>query len=265
MPRLLAPLLLAVTLAPLPAQDKPAPDLAALGKKYGLEIVSAAPQFPVKLRTGAIDGAEAAKSDADSYAAIFAAEWSLYPPELVKKTRLKKVVFCKDLAYEKQKRTAVPDFEHDVLYLDVARGRSDEQYVRKVIHHEFFHIIDLRDDGKLYEDERWAKLNPPEFKYGQGGAKLQNDPTVTTTGGDEPGFLNRYAAAGVEEDKAEVFAHLIVEPKLMAGRIAKDKYMRAKVERMKELLAEFTPKMDEKFWATVEKAERPSAGESGKR
>jgi hypothetical protein len=138
----------------------------------------------------------------------------------------------------------------------VVRGRGDDRYVRKVIHHEFFHIIDLRDDGKLYEDDRWAKLNPPDFKYGPGGAKLQDDPSVTTTGQDAPGFLNRYAAAGVEEDKAEVFAHLIVEPKMMADRAKKDKYMRAKVERMKELLADFTPKMDKSFWERVEKAER---------
>jgi hypothetical protein len=259
MPRTLAPLFfVALACAPAYAQPKSgAPDLAALGKKYGLEIVTESPKFPVHIRSGVIDGAEAAKADAESYAPIFASEWSLYPPELVKRTGLKKVVFCQDLSYEKQKRTAVPDFQHDVLYLDVARGRSDELYVRKVIHHEFFHIIDLRDDGKLYEDERWVKLNPPNFRYGPGGAKLQDDPTVTTTGRDEPGFLNRYAAAGVEEDKAELFAHMIVEPKLVAARAEKDKYIRAKVERMKELLAEFTPKMDEAFWAAVEKAERP--------
>jgi hypothetical protein len=252
--RLLTPVLV-IALASAPASAQP--DLAAVGKVYGLEIVTDAPKFPVKLRSGAIDGAEAAKADVETYGPIFAFEWSLYPPELVQRTRLKKVVFCKDLSFEKQKRTAVPDFENDVLYLDVARGRFDESYVRKVIHHEFFHIIDLRDDGKLYEDERWAKLNPPNFKYGPGGAKLQDDPSVTTTGRDEPGFLNRYAAAGVEEDKAEVFAHLMVEPKLMAERAKKDKYMRAKVERMRELLAEFTPKADDVFWKAVEKVERP--------
>jgi hypothetical protein len=177
----------------------------------------------------------------------------------VKKTRLKRVVFCQELSFAKQRRTATPDFEHDTLYLDVARGRYDHHYVRKVIHHEFFHIIDLRDDGKLYEDERWAKLNPPGFKYGRGGAQLQDDPTVTTTGRDEPGFLNRYAASGVEEDKAEVFAHMIVEPKLMAERAKQDRYMRAKVERMRELLAEFAPNADEQFWKRVEKSERPDA------
>lgn len=248
---------LAVVCVVLTSAAASAAHLTELAKKYDLEFVTSAPKFPVQITGGAIDGAEAAKDDVEKYAAVFAFEWSLYPPELVKRTRLKKVVFCKDLSFAKQLRTAVPDFENDVLYLDVLRGRGDITYVRKVIHHEFFHIIDIRDDGLLYEDERWAKLNPAGFRYGSGGARLQDDPTVTVPK-DEPGFLNRYAAAGVEEDKAEVFAHLMVEPKMMTDRAAKDKYMRAKVERMKELLAAFTPKADEAFWEAVEKAERPA-------
>lgn len=265
MPRLFAPPLVVLLAAAAAAQPVPAPapspavpGLAAITKQYKLEVVTHEPKFPVRITHGVINGAEADKADADTYAAIFAVEWSLYPAELVRRTGLKKVVFCKDLSFEKQLRTAVPDFENDVLYLDVARGRHDDLYVRKVIHHDFYHIIDLRDDGRLYEDERWAKLNPPNFKYGPGGAKLQDDPTVTIPR-DDPGFLNRYAAAGIEEDKAEVFAHMMVEPKVVAARAEKDKYVRAKVERMRELVAEFSPKAGADFWATVEKYERPPA------
>lgn len=247
---------IALAVAPGTTAD-PKPDLAALGKSYTLDLVTHKPAFPVKTTHGAIDGAGADRKDVESYAALFAFEWALYPPEVVKKARIRAVVFCRDLAFAGQNRTAVPDFENDTLYLDVTRGRHDDRYVRKVIHHEFFHFVDLRDDGHLYEDERWASLNPPRFKYGPGGAKLQDDPTATTTGRDEPGFLNRYAAAGVEEDKAELFAHLMVEPKLVAGRAEKDKYVRAKVERMRELLLAFSPKADKDFWAAVEKAQRP--------
>jgi hypothetical protein len=233
------------------------PNLEELGRKYELDLVTQSPRFPIQIRTGIIDGAEANQADIASYLAIFAFEWNLYPPDLVKRTGLKKIVFCQKLAYEKQLRTGIPDFENNVLYLDVTRGRHDDLYVRKVIHHEFFHIIDLRDDGKLYEDERWSSINPARFKYGPGGAKLQNDPTVTTTGKDEPGFLNRYATAGVEEDKAEVFAHMIVEPKRIAERATRDRYMQAKVERMTELLAAFSSEVDKTFWDTIEKTERP--------
>lgn len=238
------------------AQAKSPSDLGEVAKKYDLEMVTSCPEFPVKIRAGLIDGMEANKADLESYIPIFISEFSLYPADLVKRSGLKKVVFCQKLSYEKQFRTAIPDFEGNVLYLDVARGRHDETYVRKVIHHEFFHIIDLRDDGKLYEDERWSNLNPASFKYGQGGAKMQNDPSATTSGRDEPGFVNRYATAGVEEDKAEVFAHMIVDPRAIAERVKKDKFMQAKVERMRELLAEFSPRMDQTFWDSIEKCER---------
>jgi hypothetical protein len=259
MPRLIASLLVAFLAARgRGGEDSRAPDLPAVAKMYGIEIVTKAPRFPVKMSTGEIDGAEAAEIDLETYSGIFAFEWSLYPPELVKKSGLKKVVFCKHLSFGGQRRTAVPDFEHHVLYLDVTRGRTDERYVRKVIHHEFFHVVDLRDDGKLYEDERWARLNPPGFKYGPGGVMLQNDPKVTDSSPDAPGFLNRYAAGGIEEDKAEVFAHLVVEPRMMADRAAKDKYLRAKAERMKELLAQFSPKVNAEFWKRVEAAGRPA-------
>ncbi|MFO0826030.1 MAG: hypothetical protein U0792_23405 [Gemmataceae bacterium] len=240
------------------AQAKPAvpTEVTVLARKYRLDIVVRKPTFPVKTRLGVIDGAEADHKEADSYAAIFAFEWSLYPVDLVRKTELQTVVFCKDLSFAGQKRTAIPDFEHDTLYLDVSRGRHDDLYVRKVIHHEFFHLVDLKDDGHLYEDERWTRLNPPGFKYGPGGAKLQDDPTVTTTGKDEPGFMNRYATAGVEEDKAELFAHMMVEPKAIANRIEKDKYVRVKVERMKELMLAFSPKAGKEFWLAIEKLDR---------
>ena len=64
--------------------------------------------------------------------------------------------------------------------------------------------------------------------------------------------MNRYAMSGVEEDKAELFAHMMVEPDLVAGRAKNDSHLRAKVERMRELLEEFSPKMDAAFWKTVE-------------
>jgi hypothetical protein len=251
---LLAVAALAAGAAPVVA-DEPTPALVA--KRYQLDLVTHAPGFPVATKHGPIDGAAADPADLESYTALFACEWSLYPPELVRRTGLKRVVFCKNLHFNGQRRTAIPDFEHDALYFDVTRGRHDDQYVRRVIHHEFFHVVDLKDDGKLYADERWANLNPPGFRYGPGGARLQDDPTVTTTGKDVPGFVNRYAASGVEEDKAELFSHLLVEPETVAARAEKDKYVRAKVERMKELMAAFSTAAGAEFWDAA-KTPRPT-------
>jgi len=61
---------------------------------------------------------------------------------------------------------------------------------------------------------------------------------------------------GVEEDKAEIFAHMMVEGSYVTRRAARDDVLAAKVERMKELLEKFCPEMNSEFWKKVEKAEQ---------
>jgi hypothetical protein len=72
-----------------------------------------------------------------------------------------------------------------------------------------------------------------------------------------PGVLNHYSTTAVEEDKAEVFANLIVDSKYVANRAKKDRVLSAKVERMKELLVAFCPEMNDKFWEAAGKMKRP--------
>ena len=74
---------------------------------------------------------------------------------------------------------------------------------------------------------------------------------------DQPGFLNRYATTGVEEDKAEVFAHLIVNRQMLDERVKTDTILADKLRRMKDLLQTFCPQVDERFWDSAGKRERP--------
>ena len=174
----------------------------------------------------------------------------------MKKTKLERVVFCVDLSFAGQKRTAIPDFEHNTLYLDVARGMPNTTYLRKVLHHEFFHIIDLRDDGTFTEDEGWAKENPAEFKYGTGGINAQDNSKTSVPNEDVPGFLNHYSTTAIEEDKAEVFAHLVVDPNYYAERAKKDEVLSRKAKRMKKLIADFCTEADGKFWESASQERR---------
>jgi hypothetical protein len=241
-------------------QGKPAadslPELGKIARAYKIGVVTADPGFPVQTRHGPIDGKTAEKKAIEDYTGLFAPEFGLYPPDLIKRARLRRVVLCADLSFAGQRRTAVPDWEHDTLYLDVSRGAHAKAYVRKVLHHEFFHMVDYRDDGSVYKDERWAALNPGTFKYGDGGKKAQdqNDTSVLTD--KYPGFLNHYSTTGVEEDKAELFAHLIVDAAHVEDRAKKDVVLKAKVERMKELTARFCPDMNAKFWDRARKLKR---------
>jgi Putative zinc-binding metallo-peptidase len=242
-------------------------------EKYRIDIVRSGAQFPLFPLTilqgqGKIHGAKADPSNVESYWPLFLSEWNVYPAELMAKTRMKHIILCQDLAYEAspsrpQLRAALPDLEYTSaprthLYLDVARGRDDELYVREVIHHEFFHIIDWCDDRSLDRDDVWRALNPPEFTYGTGGAAQQENPFAAVLTEDEPGFLNPYAMSGLEEDKAEIFAYMVVARQYMAERAMRDDIIRKKMHTMAERLQAFCPQLDDQFWNRAGVVERPN-------
>jgi len=221
---------------------------AGIRARYGLEVVTAGASFPVKTRYGDIAGEDAVPADVESYLPLLVAEWGLYPRALIVKTRLRRIILCRDLSFAGQKRTAIPDLEHNDLYFDVARGRNNADYVRKVIHHEYYHIIDWHDDYRLYEDGLWGALNEPGYAYGSGGVNAQGDARGSVLDQSLPGFLNRYSMTGVEEDKAEVFANLLVSQEYVLERCRTDPVLHFKVQRMKLLIWRFVPELDLGFW-----------------
>lgn len=231
--------------------------LETISKSCDIEIVTTAPQFPVKTTHGMIDGGKADPRYIKAYSSLFVAEFGIYPPEFVKKTKLKRVVFCTQLSFDGQLRNAIPDYEHDVLYLEVQRGSDNLTYLRAVIHHEFFHIVDFRDDGLVYQDERWSAINPANFTYGNGGRAAQDIRTTALLTERFPGFLTHYSTTGVEEDKAECFAHMIVSPVYVHERAKIDPIVSAKIDRMKQGLSDFCPEIDGKFWERVWTGRQP--------
>jgi hypothetical protein len=248
----------AVVVDRLAAPGEEVAPLTVISRDYKIEIVTAPQEFPVKCVHGFITGKAADEKWIDAYTRLFTSEFSLYPPDFVKRTYLRRIVLCQDLAFGGQRRNAVPDFEHDTLYLEVARGSYNPTYLRKVIHHEFFHIVDLLDDGSLYRDDPWASLNSPGTKYGTGGKTAQDRADSSVLTDRCPGFLNYYSTTSVEEDKAEVFANLVVDAAYVEEQAERDPVLKAKVERMRELLTHFCPDVNQPFWLKARMLERPA-------
>ncbi len=222
--------------------------LVELQTKFGIPFK----QLDRKL-SGAINAKPPAAEPLARYALLLRQEFGLYPKSLIKRLRLKRVVLCERLAYEKQLRAAIPDFEGRTLYLDVSRGRHSESYQRLVIHHEFYHLIDYVDDGSVYRDRAWSGLNDPGFRYGAGGAASQNDPTQSQYI-SRSGFLTRYSLTGVEEDKAEIFAHLMVNPSAVRQRLDKDVVLSRKVNRLTATLFALDKNLNKKWWTAIEQS-----------
>jgi hypothetical protein len=241
-------------------RETPSPDvrqrLATLARSLGIEIVADHPTFPVQTAHGRIDGQRANQSEIDAYGPLFVSEFTLYPSSLVSRSRLERVVLCTELSFAGQRRNGVPDYERNTLYLDVSRGGYDQIYLRKVIHHEYFHIIDYNDDWSVNEDRRWASLNPARFKYAGGGSGAQESPQTSVLTNRFPGFLNHYSTTAVEEDKAEVFANLVVGHATVDDRAKTDPVLSAKVSLMKDVLSAFCPDIDDAFWKRAGMTER---------
>lgn len=223
--------------------------LTQFGDNYGLTIEVRQADFTDQARGYTVSGKAASPEAVKAYGELWMKEWSLYPADLMKKAKVKRIVFCEGLRVGEQFRAACPAFDLDTMYYDPAAGSGSRQYQRSVVHHEFFHMIDQRMK-LLYIDPEWTALNGEGFKYGNGGANMRNGNAGALTK-DIPGFLTPYGTSGVEEDKAELFAKVIVEDKFVAERLAEDKVLMAKLELLKKRLAEFLPSMGEEFWDGV--------------
>lgn len=254
-------LVLAAGTDPEPSRPTTAAELAKLARAYHVDIVTDGAGFPVQTLWGRpIDGKCADENDLKQFVPILVKELSLYPRAFAKRSKLQRIVLCKDLTIGKQRTPGgLTDWEHNTIYFNIAvLCRGDKQFQALAIHHEVLHSIDWSNERKSSDDDRWSALNATDFKYGTGGGSALNDPTTLVLSDEYPGFLNHYSTTFVAEDKAEVYANLVVEANYVAARIKKDAILRAKVDQVKGLVASVCPEMKGAFWDKSRDVPRPA-------
>lgn len=221
--------------------------LEDISKAYSVQVEVKKADFSDKGINYVVTGSAATDKGLEAYKVVFAKEWQLYPVGLMTKAKVKKIVICEKLALSQQVRAAVPAFDLDSMYYDATLGAFSPGYQRSVIHHEFFHMLDQRM-GKIRRDTEWAALNPKDFKYGTGGKNMRT-PGVGNLTDEIPGFLTRYGTSGAEEDKAELYGHLIVDTKFVMNQAAKDPVLKAKIDLLKKRLEAYDSGFNAEFWA----------------
>ncbi|MDB5101726.1 MAG: hypothetical protein JWM80_6147 [Cyanobacteria bacterium RYN_339] len=178
-------------------------------------------------------------SRATGYLGLLRAEFERYPAALVRGVGLKRVVVCGPLTVEGQTFLGTYDCDGGAIYYTAQDLRRNLHYARVVLHHEFYHFLTQKQTGDIYTDARWSAVNRPGFGYGEGGSAMQADFGCAELVTGTPGFLTRYATAGLEEDKAETFAHLMVDRDFVLRRAASDPVLAAKVTLLAQELAPY--------------------------
>ncbi|MBI1333663.1 MAG: hypothetical protein GC165_12380 [Armatimonadetes bacterium] len=222
------------------------PDLAKLGERLAVSIDVRSAPFSDAGKDYKVNGDQATDAAMAKYVPLFVTEWSRYTADVMRKAKVTKIVFCEKLALGQQIRAAVPAYGLDAMYYDPALGAYSPSYQKSVIHHEFFHMMDYQM-GRSEVDREWVAMNPPEFQYGSGGAKMRTSGVGNLTK-EIPGFITMYGTSAMEEDKAELYAHLIVDPKFVLDQAKTDAVLASKIALLKKRLFAFDSLFGQKFW-----------------
>lgn len=231
--------------------------LASISKAYNVQIVIIKEQLVTKVAGNVVRGASVAPANLVQFTRQFAPEFSLYPQMLVAKAGLRRIVLCEHLSYGAHDWPMFADYERSDIFMDLGCPMDGMWYVCAGIHHEFFHLIDHRM-GRDLLDDRWTTLNRKNFQYGTKSTREYEKYSALLPTEEYPGFMSLYSTSALPEDKAEVFANIIVDPIGVEKKTKKDLVLRAKVQRMKELMSEFCPNVNEEFWEKARKVRRPT-------
>lgn len=210
-----------------PPADKDAKDVAAnLEQEFGVKV---------RYATGSIKEAQLAASQTDrrlANRALFAAAFELrrYPPEFLKSSKLRYVLVGERLSDDGTPLVGVALHQLGWFILD---ARAKDDLLRQVLHHELFHLFDEEHD----KDPEWVAANPPGFQYDKSDA-VKPDPSGSRIDLTRVGFISRYATFSPSEDKAELFAFLMIEPETVKKLARSDAAIAAKIAILERRVAQ---------------------------
>lgn len=132
------------------------------------------------------------------------------PDKSLKKTRLKYLLACSYAKSGTINIGGIPVPPLKLLMLDLDKADPHDPRSRHNVLHEFYHYAEYRLAG--IRDKAWDS----RFKGYAGG--YQKDLMRRSDPGDgKKGFLNVYAQTLPQEERAEIFAHLVMDPGALAS------------------------------------------------
>lgn len=152
------------------------------------------------------------------------------PDETLQSLDLRYIIFCGDLFQDGLKVGGFPVPVNDLMMLNLTH-RTDARDIREFFLHEFYHLVEARHD--IVKDPDWERL------FGSGyysSYKGHTGPENNRLGSGTFGFINRYSQTFPHEDRAEIFAMLMVSrPQLIQYIIdQQDEMLYAKVKYVAE-------------------------------
>lgn len=132
------------------------------------------------------------------------------PASSIQNLGLKYVILCSGMtrttAAEDRRIGGIPLPRLNLLLLDTGESGNTISHIDRIFLHELYHFMEIRLN--TLHDKDWQK------RFGVGYANSYEGRTnkPKTIGGGGRGFLNAYSVTYPHEERAELFAHLVLNP-----------------------------------------------------
>jgi len=223
---------------------------ATFARDYGIVLVSDGEVYPLKGSDLELQAKNAGANNVDMVLYLLRREFAKYPPDLVRRSGIQRIVLCRELKAGTQRIAGVAVKNNASIYVDSTTLVGDEAHRRRTLHHEFFHFLDYAQHPEISHNPEWEAANAPEFHYGQAAPAPKPGPRNWASH-PAPGFVSDYSMRAVPEDRAELFCGLMTNNLTLQLMLQKDIYLAAKVRLLKEELHHFCPELDESFWSGI--------------
>lgn len=218
-----------------------------LKNELGIQLVAENESYPIA--GGQIDAKNTGERNADMVLYFLRKEIAKYPPELLRKSGVQRIVLCRELKHGTRRVAGLASPSNKSIYVDSTAEIGDEAHRRRTLHHELFHFFDYTQHPKdMASNSEWQKANAPGVNYGS-AAPAAKPGRANWASHPAPGFISDYSLSAVPEDRAELFAALMTNNLTLRTLLQRDPFLAKKTQMLKDELQRFCPAADDAFWA----------------
>ena len=223
-------------------------DLRLIEKKWGITVLwapgSPAPPMPAKVRLVYSYFTDKKIVQFKAFVRMLREELDMYPDAIVSRLGFGNIYILDEFTYRDVKlagqsfswipKPAVAYGLNSFKPDDVA----SRAFFSRTTHHEVFHAMErqfTRSGSPLF-GATWDALNEDGFKYriGPNSVSAEGQPTHTKDNKGRKGFAEPYGMNIATDDRATMYARMMVADQVFYGRLATDPILLAKTNRLQE-------------------------------
>ena len=223
-------------------------DLRRIEQKWGIAVLwapgSPAPPMPAKVRLVYSYFTDKKIAQFKAFVQMLREELDMYPDAIVSRLGFGNIYILDEFTYRDVK-LAGQSFSW-ISKPAVAYGlnsfkpedTASRAFFSRTTHHEVFHAMErqfARSGSPLF-GATWDALNEPGFKYriGPNAVSAEGQPTHTKDNKGRKGFAEPYGMNIATDDRATLYARMMVADQVFYGRLPTDPILLAKTKRLQE-------------------------------